>query len=80
VEGRTQAQAIATYEGKSDRRKGGVELVTVEGSDVTKVKIEGGPIREELDWGILPCETLQGRVTEPGIQDPESCRLLQHIS
>jgi hypothetical protein len=57
------------------RRKGGVELVTDKGSDVTKVKIDGGlgvPIREELDRGILPCETLEGQVTEPGIQDQES--------
>ena len=43
MEGRTQA--IATDEGNSDRRKGSVELVADEGSDVTKVKIEGRPNR-----------------------------------
>ena len=42
---RMHAQAIARDEGKSDRQKGGVELVTNEGNDVTKVKLEGVPNR-----------------------------------
>ena len=41
VEGRTHAQAITPDEDKSDRRKGSVELVTDEGSDVTRVKFDG---------------------------------------
>jgi hypothetical protein len=45
VEGGKHAQAIATGEGKSDRCKVGVELVTDEGIDVKKVKMMGGPNR-----------------------------------
>jgi hypothetical protein len=47
------AQAIARDEGKSDRQKGGVELVTNEGSDVTKVKLEGVPNRGGVRPGDL---------------------------
>jgi hypothetical protein len=77
VEGRTHAQAISTDEGKSDWRKGDVVLVADEEKRLGCHKSENQGevlISEELrvDWGILPCETLEGRVTEPGIQDPES--------
>jgi hypothetical protein len=46
------------------------EPVADERSDITSDKKGGEPLGEELDWEIWPCETLEGRDTEPGIQDP----------
>ena len=53
VEGHAHEQSIATDKGKSGGRKGDVELVADEGSDVTRVKVEGRPNREGARLGDL---------------------------